>query len=147
MRGLRQQLLSVAQVAHYYPRYSLHEAAAMSSAMRDMLMAIVVSEQTGQQDRLERALGVLWDVDDLTSLSTQKGPTASLSPEDLAKVRVRIPMALAVSGEFFAKVAEPYRAAKRQTEEVSRNAKDKNVTEIASMSSEEAKAFFKNLVG
>jgi hypothetical protein len=124
----------------------LEEALTFSAAKRDLLLSTVISEQQNQQDQWERALGILWDVDDLANIvvSDAKKP-AAVGADALTKTHVRVPLGLAVSGEFFAKLAEPYQAAKKQKDSVRREAGSKDVIDVGQMSTAEAKAFWKRL--
>lgn len=122
----------------------------MSRSRVDLLLSVAMSDQETKQDRLDRSLGVLWDVADLSDIvATPAGKSSGPSQIDPTKTHVRVPLGLAVSGEFFAKLAEPYQAAKKKKEEVAKTLAgegfSKGFIDVGQLSPAEAKAFWKNL--
>lgn len=115
-----------------------------SHAKKDLMLSVVVNDQQKMHDQLDRSLGVLWDLEDLTAISASpKG--GGVAAVDLSKPQVRVPLGLAISGEFYAKLAEPYQNAKKKKEEVEKTLEDKGFIDVGQLSPAEAKAFWKNL--
>ena len=136
-------MVSGAQVAYHY-NYTLEQAMALSPTQRQLLLRVVVTEQDAVTTRWERALGILWSFDDLEDLMSQGDDAGGGRKKEAEKSHVRIPLALAISGEFFKSLAETQAHRSKERGRVEREAGTTNVQEIAHMSTEEAKKLMKD---
>ena len=109
----------------------------LSSAERDLLLAVVSHEKEEQWERLGRVLGTSWSVRDL--IAEKSGPSSGAMPSF-----VDIPLALAIAPQFLKKISDEYRHKYKSILRAEAEGHGQ-VVEIASMDSRAAREFYKQI--
>lgn len=141
----RETFISAAQVARYYGGYTLDDALKLSKSTRELLLGVVLSEEERFFQRFENSLGVTWDTKDLVEMHVKGG---SLDVGDKLQPRIRIPLLAALAPEMLKSLSEDFRKRLYKAKEYAENVpKGNTVVDVANLSAEQAKAFFKQLYG
>lgn len=147
MRAARRDLfISSAQVAYHFGGYKLKDALDLSREERELLLAVVVSEQEREWDRLESILGVTWEVATLAGMETPKAKGEGEGPQKLP-TQVRIPMLMAMAPEFFKAISDSYKSKYRAMLEAQQISGRGPVVELSTLTPEQAREFYQRIGG
>jgi hypothetical protein len=131
----RDILVSSARVAYHYS-YSLREAVSLSQAERELLLSVASAEAEVKLQGLEDALGTRWSADELLRVTSQSVGGALPS-------FIRTPLVPMLAPDAFKQVQDDFKKRASQTHKNRRA----GVLEVGSLSTGDAKKFFKNLGG
>ena len=118
----------------------------LSRDERELLLAVVTSEQERTWDRFESALGITWDIATLAGVDakTNREEDAEAKPSRLPS-QVKIPMLMALAPEFFKAISDSYKSKYKAMLEAQRISGTSPVVDLATLTPEQAREFYKRI--
>lgn len=123
----------------------------MSSATKELLLAVHVDDVERDVERFERSMGILWDTQELLAHEVAKEEAKHKKGKKEAVVipaKVRIPALVALAPEMFKAIAEGYRKKWKVALDVMQNVpKGNTIVDVGTLSPAEARDFWKAMAG